>query len=255
MRALRTRDRLARVTGIRISAVLLFTVFSLALQSGVAQSGPPSIAIYMDSSRPINIRVDNLVSRMTLEEKASQLVNQSRAIPRLQVPEYGWWSEALHGVAFAGTATVDAYSMKNRTYRYFDGRPLYPFGYGLSYSEFEYSNLKLSTSTLNAGDPLSIEADVKNLSDHEGDEVAQVYLSYPKSRTNPIHALRGVTRLHLAGGETQHVHFALDARDLSSVASNGDRAVSAGQYRISVGGGQPGTAVPQVEAEFGVTGE
>ncbi len=61
---------------------------------------------YLDPSQPIEKRVDDLVSRMTLEEKASQLVNQARAIPRLQVPAYDWWSEALHGVARNGTATV-----------------------------------------------------------------------------------------------------------------------------------------------------
>src|SRR3984893_14819516 len=61
---------------------------------------------YLDSSLPINVRVDDLVSRMTLEEKASQLVNQSREIPRLKIPAYDWWSEALHGVARAGVATV-----------------------------------------------------------------------------------------------------------------------------------------------------
>ena len=56
-------------------------------------------AIYLDPAQPIDARVDDLVGRMTLEEKASQLVNQARAIPRLQVPAYNWWSEALHGVA------------------------------------------------------------------------------------------------------------------------------------------------------------
>ncbi len=65
-----------------------------------------SAALYLDPAQPVSARVDDLISRMTLEEKASQLVNQSRAIPRLQVPEYDWWSEALHGVARAGTATV-----------------------------------------------------------------------------------------------------------------------------------------------------
>ena len=60
----------------------------------------------MDSSKPTDVRVNDLISRMTLEEKASQLVNQARAIPRLQVPAYDWWSEALHGVANAGIATV-----------------------------------------------------------------------------------------------------------------------------------------------------
>ncbi len=137
------------------------------------------------------------------------------------------------------------YSMKNRTYRYFEGQPLYPFGYGLSYSKFEYSNLKLSASTLNAGDPLSVEADVKNVSERNGDEVVELYLSFPKSPGVPLHALRGATRIHLAGGTTQHVTFTLDARDLSAVNSNGDRVVAAGSYRISVGGGQPGTGASQ----------
>src|SRR5271157_4801174 len=67
---------------------------------------PPSNAPYLNPALPIEKRVDDLISRMTLEEKASQLVNQARAIPRLQVPAYDWWSEALHGVANAGTATV-----------------------------------------------------------------------------------------------------------------------------------------------------
>ncbi len=86
------------------------------------------------------------------------------------------------------------YSMSNRTYRYFEGQPLFPFGYGLSYSKFAYSNLKLSAATLNAGDPLSVEADVKNASGREGDEVVQLYLSFPKSPAAPRHALRGMTR-------------------------------------------------------------
>src|SRR4029077_12375711 len=147
------------------------------------------------------------------------------------------------------------YAMKNRTYRYFEGQPLYPFGYGLSYSKFEYSNLKLSTSTLNAGDPLSVDADVKNTSDRDGDEVAALYLSFPKSSYAPIHALRGVTRIHLASGATQHVHFTLDARDLSGVDGNVDRFVMAGSYRVSVGGGQPGSGAPQAAADFAISGE
>src|SRR5499427_10877689 len=73
----------------------------------VAQNAlSPSSAPYLNPALPIGQRVDDLISRMTLEEKASQLVNQARAIPRLGVPAYDWWSEALHGVANAGTATV-----------------------------------------------------------------------------------------------------------------------------------------------------
>ncbi|HEX3353068.1 MAG TPA: glycoside hydrolase family 3 C-terminal domain-containing protein [Terriglobales bacterium] len=147
------------------------------------------------------------------------------------------------------------YAMKNRTYRYFEGQPLYPFGYGLSYSKFEYGGLKLSAATVNAGDPLNVDADVKNASERDGDEVVQLYLRFPKSPGGPIHALRGATRVHLASGETKHLHFALDARDLSQVNSNGDRVVEAGAYRVTVGGGQPGTAASQTDAEFTISGE
>jgi beta-glucosidase len=147
------------------------------------------------------------------------------------------------------------YSMKNRTYRYFEGQPLYPFGYGLSYSKFEYSNLKVSTSKLKAGDSLSVEADVRNVSQREGDEVVELYVSFPKSPGAPIHALRGFTRMGLAAGETRHIHFTLDARDLSEVNEKGDRIVANGDYRISVGGGQPGSAAPQAETAFRINGD
>jgi beta-glucosidase len=146
------------------------------------------------------------------------------------------------------------YAMKNRTYRYFEGQPLYPFGYGLSYSKFEYSNLKLSATKLKAGDPLVVEADVKNAGPRDGDEVVEVYLSFPKSPAAPLRALRGFTRVSLAAGETRHVQFTLDARDLSEVNEKGDRIVAAGDYRVSLGGGQPGTAAPSKEAAFRVTG-
>src|SRR6185295_7663787 len=72
------------------------------------------------------------------------------------------------------------YAMVGRTYRYFEGQPLYPFGFGLSYSKFEYSNLKLSAPTINAGDSLSVEVDVKNVGARDGDEVTQLYLNFPK---------------------------------------------------------------------------
>src|SRR5580658_2604746 len=85
---------------------LLIIVLSVAASTAAQTTGSSSIPPYLNPSLPMNDRVDDLVARMTLEEKASQLVNQARAIPRLQVPAYDWWSEALHGVARAGIATV-----------------------------------------------------------------------------------------------------------------------------------------------------
>jgi beta-glucosidase len=146
------------------------------------------------------------------------------------------------------------YSMKNRTYRYFEGQPLYAFGYGLSYSKFEYSNLKLSGATLKAGDCLSVDEDVLNASQRDGDEVVELYLNFPRSPASPLRALRGFTRIHVAAGATQHVHFSLDARDLSEVDGKGDRIVASGEYRVTVGGGQPGGGAPQAAAGFRIKG-
>ena len=90
----------------RILALLFLTLLVSSRPAATQTAKSSTVPPYLDSSQPVNVRVDDLVSRMTLEEKASQLVNQARAIPRLQVPAYDWWSEALHGVANAGTATV-----------------------------------------------------------------------------------------------------------------------------------------------------
>jgi beta-glucosidase len=147
------------------------------------------------------------------------------------------------------------YAMKNRTYRYFAGEPLYPFGYGLTYSKFEYSNLKLSSTELQAGDPLTVEVDLKNASSRAGNEVVELYVNFPKLAGAPRLALRGFTRVYLDAGEQRHVKLALQPRDLSYVNEAGDRMISAGDYVISAGGGQPGTAAAQADARVTITGE
>ncbi len=147
------------------------------------------------------------------------------------------------------------YSMANRTYRYFSGEPLYPFGFGLSYSTFAYSGLELSSRTIAAGEPLQLKVDVMNTSARDGDEVVQVYLRFPKLAGAPRHALRGFSRVHLRAGESRSVRFDLGDRDLSFVDEAGARKVGAGAYGISVGGGQPGRAAPFAEADFTITGE
>ena len=149
----------------------------------------------------------------------------------------------------------DDYAMKNRTYRYFAGEPLYPFGYGLTYSSFEYSNLKLSNSGLPAGDPLTVEVDVKNTSQRAGDEVVELYLNFPKLPGAPRRALRGFTRVRLEAGALRHLQMTLQPRDLSYVNESGARLVAAGDYVISVGGGQPGTAASQAETRLSIRGE
>jgi beta-glucosidase len=107
--------------------------------------------------------------------------------------------------------------LRSSRYLYFDGQPLYPFGYGLSYSKFAYSNLQLSPGKLNAGDSLTVDVEVRNTSSQDGDEVAQLYLSYPAIPGVPIRALHGLDRVHVPAGQTHHIHFSLGTRDLSLV--------------------------------------
>jgi beta-glucosidase len=145
------------------------------------------------------------------------------------------------------------YAMTNRTYRYFKGKPLYGFGYGLSYSTFSYSNVHLSKNRLDAGDTLRVEADVKNTSTLAGDEVAELYLTPPQNGVYPLRSLEGFEHVHLLPGQSKHVSFTLDPRQLSEVDEKGIRAVRAGVYSVTVGGGQPG-AGKDLSAQFTVEG-
>ncbi len=150
--------------------------------------------------------------------------------------------------------SFEDYSMKNRTYRYFGGKPLYPFGYGLSYTTFSYSDLALPTSAVTAGQPITAEVTVTNRGKVAGDEVAQLYLSFPDVAGAPIRALRGFQRLHLDPGQSEKVHFDLKPRDLSMVTEVGERVIPEGKYSLSIGGGQPNTGAPTVEGTFQMEG-
>jgi len=145
------------------------------------------------------------------------------------------------------------YDMSNRTYRYFKGTPLYPFGYGLSYTSFSYDGLKLSGKTMPAGAGLGVDVTVTNTGKRAGDEVVQLYLNFPGAPGTPLRALRALQRISLNPGESRALHFQLSPRDLSSVTSTGQRVVAPGQYRLAVGGGQPGHG-SKVQA-FAITGQ
>jgi beta-glucosidase len=145
------------------------------------------------------------------------------------------------------------YSMKGRTYRYFEGTPLFPFGYGLSYTTFSYSDVKVPNQVA-AGSPLVAEATITNTGKMAGDEVAQLYLTFPKVAGAPLKALRGFQRIHLEPGAKQTVKFELNPRDMSMVTEAGDPVVAEGAYTLSIGGGQPGTAAPVVTGNFNVQG-
>ncbi len=142
------------------------------------------------------------------------------------------------------------YAMAGRTYRYFAGTPVYPFGYGLSYTRFEYQPLKVEPATGGTGKGLRVTTSVRNVGARSGDEVAQLYLDFPDTPGAPRLALRGFQRITLKPGETRAITFALSLRDLSSVDLDGDRRVAAGSYRASVGSGQPGGDIPSQSAAF-----
>ena len=147
------------------------------------------------------------------------------------------------------------YSMEGRTYRYFKGEPLYPFGYGLSYTTFSYSNLSLPDAPIRAGEPLHASVTVTNTGKVAGDEVVQFYLRFPDVSGAPLRALRGFERVHLDPGASTKVEFQLNARDLSMVSDGGDIMVAEGKYTVSIGGGQPGTDAPSSSGSFEIDGQ
>jgi beta-glucosidase len=157
----------------------------------------------------------------------------------------------------------ESYGMEGRTYRYFRSDPLYPFGFGLSYTRFRYANLRLSATKVKAGQGLTVSAEVRNTGGHEGDEVAQVYLSHVAASVPvPVRSLAGVSRLSLKPGESRRVSFTITPEQLSVIDDRGRRVVRPGEFLITVGGKQPGfkghadaATTEVVTGRFSVTGK
>ena len=157
----------------------------------------------------------------------------------------------------------DDYRMQGRTYRYFKGDPLYPFGYGLSYTNFKYDKLKLSATRVKAGEGLRVSAEVQNTGAREGDEVVQVYVAHVAASVPvPIRSLGGVSRISLKPGERRSVSFTLTPEQLSVIDDAGRRVAEPGEFSITVGGKQPGfkghadaATTGVVSGKFVVTGK
>ncbi len=133
------------------------------------------------------------------------------------------------------------YAMDGRTYRYFKGEPLYPFGHGLSYTSFRYTGLTVSPSRVQPNSPVMVSATVENAGRREGDEVVQLYVTDVEASVRvPLRSLAGVERIHLKPGERRVVSFALDPRQLSVITDDGRAMVEPGEFRVTVGGKQPG---------------
>lgn len=133
------------------------------------------------------------------------------------------------------------YSMKGRTYRYFKGSPLYPFGFGLSYTSFKYSDVKVGQSVVKAGDTVTVSVDVKNTGRMDGDEVVQLYVHENNASVEtPVKALKGFKRVHLLPGESATVTLKIKQADLAVWGADRKWEVEPGEYTVTVGGSSEG---------------
>jgi beta-glucosidase len=144
-------------------------------------------------------------------------------------------------------------SAGGRTYRYFTGKPLWGFGYGLSYTMFTYGPVKLSADALKAGDPITATVTVTNSGVVAGDEIVEAYLKTPQM-DGPIHSLAGFERVNIPAGRSKDVTITLDPRTLSTVDDQGNRSILPGKYTLTLAGAQPQDAQSKSEAVFTVTG-
>ena len=147
------------------------------------------------------------------------------------------------------------YTMNNRTYRYFKGDVRYPFGYGLSYTSFAYSDLNLNPS-IQTGEKVEVSFTVKNTGKRDGDEVVQLYITHPQDLNNriPICSLKSFKRIHLKAGEEQSITFTLTPEELALTEPSGDLMEKKETMDIFVGGGQP-KYTKGISATLTVTGD
>jgi beta-glucosidase len=226
-----------------------------ALVRAVAATGKPLVIVLMNGSA-LAVNWEKAHANAILEAWysgeeggaaiADTLSGKNDPAGRLPVTFY----ESVHQLP-----NFEDYSMTGRTYRYFSGRPLWPFGHGLSYTSFKYGELTLPKAPIEAGQPLDAAVRVTNTGEVAGDEVVQLYLKFPDAAGAPLRALRGFQRVHLRPGASRIVRFHLRRRDLSMVTGEGDIIVARGEYAVSIGGGQPGTGAPGVSGEFRVNGQ
>ena len=226
-----------------------------ALVEAVAATGKPLIVVLMNGSALavnwINEHANAIVEAWYSGEEggaaiADTLSGRNNPAGRLPVTFYKDVSQLPN---------FENYSMEGRTYRYFHGKPLFPFGFGLSYTTFRYSDLVLPNAVRNAGDPIDATVTVTNAGRFAGDEVVQLYLKFPHLSGAPEIALRGFQRVHLDPGANQKVHFELKNRDLGMVTEDGHPIIVGGKYTISIGGGQPDTGAPVTTGTFLIEGQ
>ena len=152
------------------------------------------------------------------------------------------------------------YSMAKKTYRYFDGEPLYPFGYGLSFTTFSYDKPRVDKTKVPAAGEVTVSVEISNTGTMAGDEVVQLYLTHSGVAGAPLRALKGFQRVHLDRGQKKNVSFNLHERDLSVVDEAGKHRILPGKVEAWIGGGQPvgGAGLPRaggVRTQFTIVHE
>jgi beta-glucosidase len=210
------------------------------LMEAVKKTGKPVILVLMNGSAlSVNWAADNVDAILSAgyagqeggDAVADVLFGDYNPAGRLPVTYYKSVDQL---------PSFDNYDMKGRTYRYFTGEPLYPFGFGLSYTTFSYSDLQVPKES-EIGKPVNITVKVTNSGKIAGDEVIQLYLTKEKASVNaPIRQLVGFERINLQPGESKSVSFSIDPRKLSFVNEKSLRVIEPGNYIISAGGKQPG---------------
>jgi beta-glucosidase len=225
------------------------------LVQAVAATGKPLVVVLMNGSA-LSVNWEKAHANAILEAWysgeeggaaiAETLSGKNNPAGRLPVTFYKDVHQLPH---------FENYSMKGRTYRYFEGDALWQFGYGLSYTTFSYGDLALPNSPVKAGDPLDASVTVTNTGTIAGDEVVQLYLRFPDVPGAPTRALRAFQRVHLEPGAKENVDFHLSPRDLSMVTLDGDVIIAQGKYTMSIGGAQPGNGVASATGNFEINGQ
>ena len=226
----------------------------LALLEAVAATGKP-VVVVLQSGSAIALGADEAKARAVLEawypgEQGGQAIAE---VLKGAVNPSGRLPVTFYKSTDQLPAFTD-YSMKNRTYRYFTGKPEYAFGHGLSYTSFSYSTPTYSTRRLAAGKDQLVKVRIRNVGKVAGDEVAQLYIATPGVKGTPLKSLKGYQRVHLSAGETKTLTFRLTPRDMAFADAKGVMRIVPTTYQLWIGGGQQGTGAPGTAGQFQVEG-